>query len=193
MGTQYFYASEDRLPKGVAWFDVECVKTPISHPDWEMRSRTVPVMVGVIVCDREGGISWFQTETEEETIALLQMLVDDGIELRYSATRSYDELVVTGRWTYACRGAAERPGPWKAVVGGTFWNIRKYEKHIGFEREFDISSKDILEAWGKPEYMDAIRLHNLRDVLLLVLSDPMCRISVNSYYRVKHIVEGDQE
>lgn len=192
MSERYFYASEDVLPKGVAWFDVECVKSPISHPEWGMKTRTVPVMVGVIVCDWDGGISWFQTETEEETIDLLQMLADDGIELRYAATRSYDELVVTGRWTYARRGAAEKPGPWKAVVGGKFRNLRNVEKHAGFDREFDIASKDILEAWGKPEYMDAIRLHNLRDVLLLVLSDPSCGISVNSYYRVKHIVEGGE-
>jgi len=193
MATQYFYASEDVLPRGVAWFDVECVKAPISHPEWGMKSRTVPVMVGAIVCDWEGEISWFQTETEEETIALLQMLADDGFELRYSATRSYDELVVTGRWTYVRRGPAEKPGPWKAVVGGRFRNIRNVEGHIGFDREADIASKDIPEAWGKPEYMDAIRLHNLRDVLLLVLSDPWCRISVNSCCRVKHIVEGDRK
>lgn len=193
MASQYFYASEDFLPRGIAWFDVECVKKPISHPEWALKTRTVPVMVGVIVCDFEGKISWRQTETEDETIDLLQKLANDGYELRYSATRSYDELVVTGRWLYARRGAAEKPGPWKAVVGGKFWNIRKVENHIGFDREFDIASKDILEAWGKPEYMDAIRLHNLRDVLLLVMSDPMCHISVNSYYRVKHIVEGDKE
>lgn len=167
----YEYAVKASGLENVVWFDVECVKEAISNPAWDMKSRTVPVMVGVveILSDR---IVVYQTETEEETVGLLQTYADLGVEMRYSATLKYDEMVVVGRWTYGRRPMAEKPGPWKAVKNGSFRNIRKDEKETGIVRDSDILSSDIPEAWFSPNYRSLIELHNLRDVLLLVASDP---------------------
>ncbi len=171
MKTREFDFAGCGTPENVVWFDIECVKEAISSPLWSLKTRTVPVMVGT--AEVVGGkLVYTATETEAETIDWLQKLVDEGKELRYSATKKYDEMVVTGRWTYTRRAMASVPGPWRAVVGGKFRNIRSVSVPTGIERDSDISSGDIWLVWNERSYREAIEIHNLRDCLMLVAEDP---------------------
>jgi hypothetical protein len=160
-------------PRNVAWFDVECVKEAVSHPDWPLKVRTVPVMVGVLFVDwRTDLVTFLQTELEADTVRVLQTLADAGYELRYSATHNYDEMVVTGRWLYVRRAPLAEPGPFPAVEWAIFRNIRKGARNLNWFRGTDVDSKEIPSAWFYPGWREAIRVHNRRDVWLLVANDP---------------------
>lgn len=170
---------ENQVPKMIAWFDVECYKEAVNHPSWPQKTRTVPFMAGIMLRNSQG-LWMLVVHGEERVIDTLQRLADSGYDLRYSATHDYDEMVVTGRWLYVRRAPLERPGPWPHVEDATFVNIRKVARQLDWKRGEDIASKDIPALWDHPDYDRAIALHNFRDVLLLVASDPDVVLSEDS-------------
>lgn len=169
-----------QIPGMVAWFDIECHKQSVSHPQWPQKTRTVPFMVGVFLKNTANDFLFLTATGEDQVIDSLQRLANRGYQLRYSATHSYDEMVVTGRWLYVRRVPLATPGPWKHVVGGNFLNIRSTERRLDWKRGADILSKDIPHAWGDPTKERLITLHNWRDCLMLVASDPEVILSEDS-------------
>lgn len=177
------------LPEKVAWFDVECGKTSASHPEWPLKTRTVPFMAGVAFV-KNARLYVTVVEAEATVISILQSLVDEGYELRYSATHRYDEAVVSGRWLYVRRGLLENPGPFAHVSGGTYRNLWKTAKTLGWERGRDIASREIPEVWKDATARPLIRLHNLRDVLELVASDPEVALPKVTADEFRRLFEG---
>lgn len=171
---------ENKIPGMVAWFDIECCKQTVDVPSWPQKRRTVPFFVGVMLRNSAGNLLYVSVTGEEAVIAFLQKLTDQGYELRYSATHNYDEMVVTARWLYIRRRPLDRPGPWPRVVDGSFRNIRRVARKLGWQRGEDIASRDIPEASGDRRSQYLIAMHNWRDVLLLVASDPDVELSEDS-------------
>jgi hypothetical protein len=154
--------------KNIVWLDLECdkVKAPAG---WAYSTRTRAFMVGLGFYTPGEFVIEVVTGEEEAVMDYVRVMCED-CEVRYCATKSYDKLVVEGRWTYARRGPSAVPGNWPNVNGLNWKNIRTEAKRdLGLIRSFDIASKDVPAEW--PEACDTIILHNVRDVLLMVVED----------------------
>ena len=97
----------------------------------------------------------------------------EGYEIRYTATREFDEMVLRGRFTNARRAHSSWAGNWSNLneLDCTWNNIRKSmlpKEYI--KRGADVASKDVPATWDAGN-KDVVILHNERDIIEMVLLD----------------------
>lgn len=162
------FAAAVVFPTNTIWLDIECDKVT-APTGWAYRTRARAFMVGVAYFTPGSLIIEVVTGSEASVMDYVRTMCE-GAEIRYTATRQYDKLVVEGRWTYARRGPSANPGEWPSVQGLNWVNVRYAPKVAhGLVRSPDIASADIPHTW--PSQCDTILLHNVRDLLLMVLED----------------------
>lgn len=155
----------------IIWLDIETRKVPAPE-GWPFKLRWQPFMIaacgfqkpGIFFCDCVTG-------TEEELVDWLAANFE-GCEVRYSATREFDEMVLRGRFTNARRAHHPIPGSWPNVDGlDVKWvNIRKSQLPAPARRP-DCLSKDVPALWEKGSRSIVVE-HCVNDVIELFLRDP---------------------
>jgi hypothetical protein len=123
------------------------------------------------------GIFWIETRSgsEEEIRDWVSEFRD--YEIRYAATREFDEMVLRGRFTNARRAHSPTPGPWPNVDGLDLeWNNIRKTLRTKIARGVDLPSRDVPAAW-LGNCRRAVAIHCLRDVAELVLRDPDVHLS----------------
>lgn len=160
------------------WLDIETRKVPAPE-SWPFKNRWSVFMVAVAYQMDTDLVINVYSGTETELIGYLEELLFEA-ELPewvvYSATRQFDEMVLSGKFTNARAAHQEYPGPWPHLPSGIIpWrNIRKAEQPIGVERCPDLPSKDVPERWkaGDEESRALVAWHCYKDVIKLLLADP---------------------
>lgn len=173
---EYSLEEETNLPSELfnrcIWLDIETRKIPAEQP-WHQKTRWETFMVGVAgFCDPGILFLTVVSGTEEEIVTWLSTNFE-GYEVRYTATREFDEMVLRGRFTNARHAHSLYPGNWYNLDAVNFrWrNIRKIVSSNSIQRSPDVSSKEVPAYWKKG--LEAIvALHNKRDVLEMLLLDP---------------------
>lgn len=186
----------------VFWLDIETRKVPVEG--WHQKTRWEPFMVGfagfqdpgVFFCDV------VRADTEEDLIFYLNGTLDDS-EVRYSATREFDEMVLRGRFINARRAHSETPGGWPNLDGlNIAWNnISKRSRVATWTRAADVESKYVPKMWAEafneknPEpqqlkFHRTVTDHCVRDVLENVLRDEQVVFSKQLKRQLVEIVEG---
>lgn len=166
----------------LVWLDIECEKVP-APKTWGYSTRTKTIMVGLAYWIPNEVILEVVTGEEAQIMEYVSRKIS-GKTVIYSATRSYDRLVLEGHWTYARRGPATLSGEWAHIdlAAAKEWENLRYLKSVyrsetdaGFypySRSFDVASKDVPEVWRSE--IDVVVLHNVRDLLEMVLLDSRC-------------------
>lgn len=106
----------------------------------------------------------------------------DVYEIRYSATREFDEMVLRGRFTNARRAHSKKAGAWPNVdTADLRWkNIHKTLRPRSWTRAADVKSADVPEVW-QAGYKKVVAVHCLRDVLETAMRD----VDVKMSHRLK--------
>lgn len=103
----------------------------------------------------------------------LSDFIPAGSEIRYGATREFDEMILRGRFTNARR--AHAPEPFYPAVDGaeSFRWVNVGPAKSNAERAADVPSRDVPAEWKKGD-VSLVMIHNLRDVcdLILVAGSP---------------------
>lgn len=156
----------------VIWCDIETrkVEAPVG---WSQKRRWAPFMMayagamdpGIFFCDVVSG-------EEAELVDNFKTCFED-FEVRYAATREFDEMVLRGRFTNARRAHSTIAGSWPNLdsVSLKWNNRRKVLVPETWNRAADVLSVEVPAAWERGEG-DCVALHCLRDVVELVLRDP---------------------
>lgn len=156
----------------VRWVDIETYKTaaPASFP---FSRRWQPFMIGIAGATDPGilFVTVLASDDEAELIEAAEILLADN-EVRYSATREFDEMVLRGRFTNARRAHMPVAGSWPNLDAAeiTWRNMRKLESGIDWERPVDVASKEVPEAWSREE-RSLVAIHCAKDVVENVLRD----------------------
>jgi len=154
----------NELPEGVAYVDIETEKVELANPVRGFPRRWRPFLVGLA----SGSTLTLVAGEEAELVAEVESRLS-GKEVRYAATKRFDELVLTGRFTNARRAPLPEPGPWPAVaVDAASWkNLGRQPEN---DRAADVASIEAPVAWydGRER---AVLVHCLRDVVELLMAD----------------------
>jgi len=165
------------------YLDLETVKVPTPDgyrmPNGEaLKRRWSVTMAGVA----RGGFVWIvdgngRAAAEGNLLARLGELLA-GAEVRYAATREFDEMICRGRFTNARR--AHLPVPtFPAVPGAETLAWRNLGRLPEYPRGDDVASRDVPAALAEGRW-DLVAVHLLRDVAELILAggnpDDDCRI-----------------
>jgi hypothetical protein len=156
----------------VTCLDLETVKVP-APPGFRMangeplRQRWSIAMAGVA---RDGAVYMIEGGPESERLWLLGVTLADSPEVRYAATRQFDEMICRGRFTNARR--AHEPEPFfPAVPKADALPWRNLGRNLGvpIARGYDCDSRNVpaLIASGT---LPVVRVHLLRDVAELILT-----------------------
>jgi hypothetical protein len=177
--------------KSVIWLDIETRK--IDAPtSWPYQRRWQPFMIGFCGAS-DPGIFWAMVVASENELALIEFMrefvYDGDLEIRFKATRDFDEMVLRGRFTNARRALSNVPGDWPNLNDEkiTWKNIRKQLGEKLFERSEDCRSKDVPVLWAKGEKKIVTR-HCLRDVIELFLCDPEVKLAKSLALKLKKIL-----
>lgn len=175
------------------WLDIETKKVD-APVGWPFKKRWSVFMVCVAFqIDTDLQIQVY-SGTETEIINYLnELLFEAGLPdwVTYHATREFDEMVLSGRFTNARAAHAQYPGPWPHLPSGVIpWrNLRGRKKNHGLTRVEDLPGKDVPERWEKNEGTDRalIAWHCYLDVVDLLLSDPCAYLNP----LMEQILSGD--
>lgn len=150
-----------RLPEGVAYVDIETEKVALADPVPGFPRRWRPILVGIV----RDGYAYRAAGTEAELIEwATEMLA--GVEVRYAATKRFDELILKGRFTHARRPPLAEPGPWPAIPKAyPFRNLGRLPAYPG--RAADVASREVPASWASGD-REPVWLHLLRDLAELV-------------------------
>lgn len=187
------------MPFPQCYVDIETTKVPCP-PGWFRRTkdcwlkkRWKPFMVTIAYCS-EGSLIFetFASESEYELIESLKEKLE-GKEVRYGATRKFDEMVLCGRFTNARRAFSPIPGDWpnlsKASI--TWVNVCGV---LMPEREREMEGIDCPIFWKSknPEKLDILWKHCIRDVIELVVADayatPYLRKLLTDFDEMKNVL-----
>lgn len=168
-------------PLGVLYLDIETRKVDVgpSLQPWPLRQRWQPFMLGYgwRRSDEDAGeIYVVSCEDEAKLLVVLEtvLCMEDLGEIRYSATREFDEMVLRGRFTNARRAHSPVPGPWPNLdhLEVRWRNIRKVARPMpkAPRSASDCASIDVPFLW--PHDPLRVAYHCGWDVLDLVRSDP---------------------
>ena len=164
----------------ILWLDIETRKVP-AGPGFPLRLRWQPFMVGIAWAG--GNRHLIENENENELIASLRYWIHSlGIEeIRYAATREFDEMILRGRFTNARRAHLPSPPQWWPNLNELpirWHNIRKMPGFISGKEaprgSWDCASKDVPDLWRRngPGDRDRVRAHCVWDVYELQVGDP---------------------
>lgn len=181
----------------VIWLDIETRKVAQTDASWpgggrQQSLRWQPFMVSMCGAS-DPGVFWadcFACEDEKDLVECVGEFRD--YEIRYSATREFDEMVLRGRFTNARRAHASFPGPWPHVPDEmNFRNIRKSLRPADWVRAKDCESADVPHLWarGREEDRRVVALHCLRDSLELPLCDTEISLSSALRKKMKNVME----
>jgi hypothetical protein len=193
----YSVAVPGRWPSNVAYLDLETVKVPTEGfvmPNGEpLRQRWRIALSGV---GRNGYIFLSLFKGEAQQLAWLGGKLRHSAEVRYSATRDFDEMICRGRFTNARR--AHLPiRSFPAVPGAEslpWLNVPIRTRH---ERGPDIPSREVpkglTDGRGK-----LVLVHLLRDVAELIADDgrtsqvtkSWCHDVLTDYERAERVLHG---
>ena len=171
------FGSAGAMPREVVYLDIETQKVscaPITMANGEtLRRRWDPIMIGMArsvngALIAEVAYGWRDWAREF-------VLPAGTREVRYSATREFDEMILKGRFTNARRAhLAERPAGWPALRGADEVVWTNIKARSGLPRSPDIESRDIAFCdWTNRDRIleEAVVVHCLRDVLDLPLAE----------------------
>lgn len=156
----------------VTCLDLETVKVPTAD-GFRMRNGEVPkkrwsvAMAGVA---RDGVVYLIEGGTEAERLWLLGVTLEGSREVRYAATRQFDEMICRGRFTNARR--AHEPEPFfPAVPEADALPWRNLGRNLGvpIARGYDCESKGVPDLIARG-VLPVVRVHLLRDVAELILT-----------------------
>lgn len=166
--------------ENVTWLDIEARKVPVGdRSSFPYKRRWQPFMVGLGYIEHVGAlVVEVFAGTEEEIISYLTDSFEDNgpSEIRYQATREYDEMILRGRFTNARR--AHTPGPtgeWPVFDPPrvTWTNQRKVQRPLRFGRAVDLPRGEKIPVyWDRDGERDMVALHCARDVAHNILTDP---------------------
>jgi hypothetical protein len=156
----------------VTCLDLETVKVPA--PDGfrmangeALKRRWSIAMAGVA---RDSVVYMLEGGTEAERLWMLGVTLGDSREVRYAATREFDEMICKGRFTNA-RRAHELEPFFPAVPEADKLPWRNLGRNLGvpIRRGYDCESRNVpaLIASGT---LPVVRVHLLRDVVELILT-----------------------
>ena len=176
---QYRFKLEKRdgIPEGVTWLDIETEKV-LADNSWGQKMRWRTFMAGIAWVDAGYLYVGIVSDSESGIISWLRKILK-GEEVRYCATREFDEMVLRGRFTNARRAHAEKPGKWPNLNSErsiTWTNIRKNALARTWERAEDVESKDVPAVWQDGQ-RKLVATHCFRDVLENVLRDPQVHLT----------------
>jgi hypothetical protein len=175
--------------RDVAVLDLETVKVPtggfVMANGEPLRNRWSVAMAGIGLNGRITIVEY--SGTEQARLSRIADLVTGATEVRYDATREFDEMICRGRFTNARR--AHETEPFYPRVPGAddlpWRNIHRWEATAGLRntrRGEDIASRDIPAALNSGSYspygMEPVLVHLLRDVCELILAsypDQACK------------------
>lgn len=166
----------------VAVLDLETVKVPtggfVMANGEALRNRWSVAMAGI---GYRGKITIVEYQgSEESRLAIIGDELENAAEVRYAATREFDEMICRGRFTNARRAHESLPF-YPAVPGANRLPWRNLGKLPAYQRGGDIASKDVPAVLAAPSYlreygpysMEPVLVHLLRDVCeLIIASDP---------------------
>jgi|GEM_PF-3239389 len=170
-----FPLGKTTIKEGTCFVDIETKKVPTPKgfkeklsTGYPMRNRWAAFMIGLA--------HWVEGEfildifygDEVSLLGEFEMKVEKAKKIIYGATRSFDEMVLKGRFINARDRFLDKPGPWPHVSQKLpFVNERKALKK--FNRLPDVASKFVPEFWeaGKT---DEVISHCARDVAEMILS-----------------------
>lgn len=186
-----------RWARGVSYLDLETVKVPTGGfvmPNGEaLRNRWRVALAGV---GRDGYINLCLFRSENQQLAWLGGYLANSAEVRYSATREFDEMICRGRFTNARRAHLKTPA-FPAVPGAEelpWLNAPIRQRH---ERGPDIPSREVpkglTDGRGKQ-----VLIHLLRDVAELIADDgrtgavtrAWCADVLTDYARAERVLQG---
>lgn len=169
----------------ILWLDIETRKVD-APASWSQKRRWQPFMLGMAAAS-DPGVMWAMVVSGTEA-ELVEHLKDfEGYEIRYAATREFDEMVLRGRFTNARRAHSKNAGSWPNVdtVDLKWKNIRKQLRHRGWERAADVASKDVPTVWSANGYhQKLVAKHCLRDVLDMFLRDDDVDVSTSLFSKL---------
>lgn len=177
---EYLIPVPGRFAENVAMVDVETwkVPTPAGYrmPNGEvLKKRWAVCLAGVA---RDGMITIVDPEGDELAgLADVSVLLAGSDRVVYGATREFDQMILSGRFTNARRAHLPEP-TWPAVDGAEElpWENVGISHH--YERGPDVQSRGVSETLKRGEW-EPVFVHLLRDVCELILSSaspgPKCR------------------
>jgi hypothetical protein len=182
-------------PASVTWIDIETVK--VRMPDGRLRWN--PVVIGTAF-DFAG--QWrfdlaFNFETDADWVDWLGSIRANSSHMIYAATRSFDEMVLKGRFLNARRPFfSKRPDGWPGIDDDLFtWENTAKTMATGPDmtarRGPDIRSRDIPKIWPKRE--NDTLIHCWRDVVDILFRDPLVEFSDYSVPEVYRRVMEDYD
>lgn len=160
----------------ILWLDIETRK--VDAPEWwPQRRRWQTFMVGIAGA-MDPGVLFAEVRSGTETELMEWLSEFEGYQIRYAATREFDEMVLRGRFTNARRAHSKTPGNWPTLDGLDFsWkNIRKTLRERTWSRAADVKSADVPAVW-QAGGQKVVAQHCLRDVLETVLRDKDVTVS----------------
>lgn len=167
------------------WLDIETRKVDAPE-NWPFKKRWSVFMVGIAYKnDTDLHINVYSGTEREIIDYLTELLFETGLPqwVNYSATREFDEMILSGRFTNARAAHQEYPGPWPHLPSGVIpWrNIRTLMDPIERTRCPDLPSKDIPKYWatGLEPIRALVAWHCYKDVIELVLGDPWAYVREN--------------
>jgi hypothetical protein len=155
---------------GPAVIDLETTKVPAPDgfrmPNGEpLRRRWSVVMAGIA---RDGMVTLIDSGSELDRLSEIGELLAGATEVRYGATREFDEMICRGRFTNARR--AHLPAPAFPAVPGAeelpWRNVRKLMTPDAPRGE-DVESYRVSESLAAGEW-EAVAVHLLRDIVELI-------------------------
>lgn len=164
----------------ILWLDIETRKVP-APAGWSQKKRWQPFMVG-LAASSDPGVLWAMVVSGTEAEIAEHLAEFAGYEIRYSATREFDEMVLRGRFTNARRAHSKKAGAWPNVdTADLRWkNIHKTLRPRSWTRAADVKSADVPEVW-QAGYKKVVAVHCLRDVLETAMRD----VDVKMSHRLK--------
>jgi hypothetical protein len=171
------------LPMDVRWIDIETRKVRESggRPDdvdgewW----RWQPFMISVAGV-MDPGVAFVTVAAAEDEAALIAWAGEilGGYEVRYSATRQFDEMVLRGRFWNARRAFFPAAGRWPNLDDAAIaWANRRAVEAPRPPRSIDdVESRLVPRLWARGE-SDAVTIHCARDAAENLLRDPDAELS----------------
>jgi hypothetical protein len=172
------------MSNNVAYIDIETRKVP-APAGFPQRLRWQVFMVGIGLWEGESPAVYLYDEFDPETGAryseaellrqVREFLAENGVtELRYAATREFDEMVLRGRFTNARRAHLPRPG-WEPNLDDlpVRWvNIRKNLAPTppAPRGDWDCASRDCPAVWAAGD-LERVRAHCLEDVVSMMRAE----------------------
>jgi hypothetical protein len=179
MFSEYVIPVPGTWARGVALLDLETRKVPAPagfrmRNGEPLRQRWSVAMAGIA----RGGVIFLVDDafSEEDRLAGIGERLAGAPEIRYAATREFDEMVLRGRFTNARRAHAHEPF-YPAMPGAELARWRNVRFTPDVPRGADVASRDVPAALARGDW-EPVAVHLLRDVAELILTanpDAECR------------------